>query len=82
MTDGPARVGVATFAWAARAGRESAFGVTRKKRQRDLGQPRPGGEDRPIDPAVAHTPVYLALEDANFLAEHHQLDVLVEPSSA
>lgn len=41
-------------------------------------QPRQGGEDRPINPAVAHTPVYLALEDAHFVVEHHQLDVLVE----
>jgi hypothetical protein len=34
------------------------------------------------DPAVAHAAVCLALEDAHFVAEHHQLDVLVEPSSA
>lgn len=42
----------------------------------------PSEESRLIDPAVAHTPIYLALEDAHFMAEHHQLDLLVEPSSA
>ncbi|MHB8288064.1 MAG: hypothetical protein ACYDEY_02265 [Acidimicrobiales bacterium] len=45
-------------------------------------QSRPGGEDRPIDRPVAHAPVYLALEDTHLVAEHHQLDVLVQLISA
>jgi hypothetical protein len=45
-------------------------------------QRRHGGEDRPISPAVTHTPVYLVLEDAHFVVEHHQFDVLVELISA
>jgi hypothetical protein len=44
--------------------------------------PRQGGEDRPIDRSVAHAPVYLAIEDAHLVAEHHDLDVLVELISA
>jgi len=86
VTDDPDRVGVAsvaTFAWIAPDA--SAERLRRDEEgppARSWEPPRQGGEDRPIDRSVAHTPVYLAIEDAHLVAEHHELDVLVELISA
>jgi hypothetical protein len=41
-------------------------------------QPAEGGEDRPVHRAVGDARIELALEDQHLVAEHHDLDVLVQ----
>jgi hypothetical protein len=41
-------------------------------------QPREGGEDRLIHRAIGDAHIELALKDAHLVAEHHDLDVLVQ----
>jgi hypothetical protein len=45
-------------------------------------QLRQDSEDRTVRRSVAHSSMDLTLEDAHFVAEHHELDVLVDLGSA
>jgi hypothetical protein len=47
------------------------------ERRQPWEQPAEGGEDRPICRPVGKTAVQLAFEDADLMAEHQKLDVVV-----